>query len=152
MEELEELRSIADLQFYGVGEKLIPEDIVVVLSPSTYRIRYILLNNEIYLTLRASDHRFLLHIRAATRLNKILPHPLMRVYVNPKYSIYISEGGNVFAKHVVIADPEIRPGDEVLVLDYNTKELLGVGKAVKPGWCIPYHSWGEAVRLRESTR
>ncbi|OYT37691.1 MAG: pseudouridine synthase, partial [Desulfurococcales archaeon ex4484_58] len=147
--ELIELRRIADLQFRGVGEKLIPDNIFIVVSASTQKIRYLLLENKVYLSLRAGDHRFILHILSGRRLNEILPHPYMRVYINPNYSEFIKRGGNVFTKHVVLSDPDIRPGDEVLVLDSSTKELLAVGKAVKPGWSIPYHSWGEAVRVRE---
>ncbi len=148
-EELRELRWIANIQFRGFGEELIPDDIELVVSPSTYKIRYLLLNNRIYLSIRASDYRFLLHILSGRKLNSILPHPMLRVYVDTKYSDFIRKGGNVFAKHVVIADPEIRPGDEVLIIDSKSLELIGVGKAVKPGWAIPFHSWGEAVKTRE---
>ncbi len=148
-EELEMLRSIADIQFYGKGRELIPENIYLVISPSTHRIRYILLNNKIYLSLRAGDHRFILHISSGKRLHESLEHPFLRIYVDHKYSRFVAEGGNVFTKHVVVADPNIRPNDEILVVDNDTLELLAVGKAVKPGWTIPYHGWGEAVRVRE---
>lgn len=149
VEELEELRAIADLEFRGVGEQLIPDDIVLVISPSTMKIRYLLLDNKIYLSIRAGDYRFILHVSAGKVLNKILPHPHLRIYVNSRYSEFIASGGNVFCKHVVMADPNIKPGDEVLVVDSDSYELLGVGRAIKPGWEITYYSWGEAVRLRE---
>ena len=41
-EELEELRWIANLQFDGYGVELIPDDIILVISPSTGKIRYLL--------------------------------------------------------------------------------------------------------------
>lgn len=148
-EELEELRWIANIQFRGCGRELIPDNIELVISPSTCKIRYLVLNNTIYLSIRASDYRYLLHIYSGQKLNQVLPHPLLRVYVNPKYSSFIRSGKNVFTKHVVVADPGIRPGDEVLIVDSESYELLGVGKAVKPGWAIPFHSWGEAVKTRE---
>lgn len=149
IQELDELRTIADLQFRGVGKQLIPDEVVLVISPSTMKIRYLLLNKKIYLSLRAGDHRFILHIPAGIVLNKILPHPYLRVYVDSKYSKFIASGGNVFCKHVVMADPSIKPGDEILVVDSNTYELIGVGRAIKPGWEITYYSWGEAVRVKE---
>ena len=149
-EELEELRWIADLQFNGFGHELIPDDVEIVLSPSTYKIRYLLLNDTLYLSLRAGDHRFLLHLLAGERLNEIVPHPRFRVYVNPRYSRFVVKGGNVFTKHVVLSDPEIRPGDEVLIVEYGSSKYIGVGKAVKPGWAIPFHGWGEAVKVRET--
>ncbi len=148
-EELDELRWIADLQFRGFGRDLIPPNIVIVISPSTGKIRYLELDGRIYLSVRASDYRFILHISAGRKLNQIIPHPLLRVYVDDKYSEYIADGGNVFCKHVVLADPYIRPGDEVLAVEYPTSKLLGVGRAVKPGWEITYYKWGEAIRIRE---
>jgi len=147
---LVELRSIADLQFRGVGSKLIPDNVLLAISPTTLKIRHLLLNDRIYLSLRAGDHRYILHMDAGYRLNTVLKPPLLRVYVNHKYSEYVAEGGNVFAKHVVSSDPSIKPGDEVLVIDFDTQELIAVGKAVKPGSTIPYHNWGEAVKVRES--
>ncbi len=148
-DELNELRRLADLQFHGVGDELIPDDVMVAVSPSTGKIRFIEFNNEIYLSVRASDYRLLLHRGSGRVLHKILPHPLLRVYVNHKYAPFVGRGGNVFSKHVVYADPGIRPGDEVLAVDNKTLELLGVGRASKPGWVITYYKWGEAIRIRE---
>ena len=147
-EELEELRWIANLQFDGYGVELIPDDIILVISPSTGKIRYLLHDNKLYLSLRAGDHRFLLHIPSGKVLNKVAKHPRFRVYVNNNYAEFIKSGGNVFSKHVVMADPEIRPGDEVVVVDENG-ELIGVGRAIRPGWEMIYYNWGEAVRIRE---
>ncbi len=148
-EEYRELVAIADLQFHGFGGEIIPKEILVVVSPSTQKIRYLIYNGKHFLALRAGDHRFILHIEGGRRINKVLPHPYLRVYVNSNYSQFIAKGGNVFCKHVVMADPDIRPGDEVLVVDIDTLELVGVGRAIKPGWEITYYSWGEAVRVRE---
>jgi uncharacterized protein with predicted RNA binding PUA domain len=148
-EELKSLRRIADLQFGGYGDEIIPDNILLVISPSTQKIRYLLYDGKIYLSLRAGDHRFILHVPAGYRLNHILPHPMLRVYVDSRYSEFVASGGNVFCKHVVLADPNIRPGDEVLVIDSDTYRLLGVGRAIKPGWEITYYSWGEAVRVKE---
>ncbi len=147
--ELVELRVLARFQFRGVGEEFIPEDVLVAISPSTGKIRYLERNGAIYLSIRASDYRLLLHKASGYVLNKLLPHPYLRIYVNPKYAPYIMEGGNVFSKHVVYADPAIRPGDEVLAVNSKTGELLGVGKAVKPGWVVTYYKRGEALRIRE---
>ncbi len=147
--ELEELRWIADLQFRGYGREVIPANIILVISPSTGKIRYLELNGKIYLSIRASDYRYILHVEAGKILNKVLPHPLLRVYVDEKYSRFIEEGGNVFCKHVVMADPDIKPGDEVLAVEYGSNRLLGVGRAVKPGWEVTYYKWGEAIRIRE---
>jgi len=148
-DELEELRWIANIQFRGYGRQLIPENIELLLSPSTLKIRHILLEGKLYLSIRASDYRFVLHIPSGKVLHETAPEPLFRVYVNGKYTEFLLRGGNVFSKHVVAADPEIRPGDEVLIVEFGTSKLIGVGRAVKPGWAMPRYSWGEAVRVRE---
>lgn len=148
-EEVRELQAIASLQFRGVGRKFIPENILVVRSPKTYRIRAVLLDNKVLATVRASDYKLLLRIHGGHRLNNVLEKPFLRVMVSNKYSVFIAKGGNVFAPHIVYMDPEIRPHDEVLVVDEDWK-LLAVGKAILPGWIATLFSRGEVVRVRES--
>lgn len=74
-EELEEARRIAEYQFNVRGEDFIPDDSVFVFSPKTMKLRMILVGGEKYLSLRAQDYRFILHLRAGRRLNQLLPHP-----------------------------------------------------------------------------
>ncbi len=148
-EELEELRTIASLQFHGVGREFIPDDIMIAYSPTTYRIRAIYHQGKLLATLRANDYKLILRIWGGIRLNNILEKPLLRVMVSNKYSKFISEGGNVFCKHVVFMDPNIRPHDEVLVVDEEWN-LIAVGKALLPGWITTLFNRGEAVRVRES--
>jgi len=59
----------------------------------------------------------------------------------------VAEGRNVFAKHVVEADPEIRSGDEVIVVD-ERDILVAVGKAVLSGEEMVAFSRGIAVKTR----
>jgi len=150
-EELEELRAIADIQFYGAGDVFLPSNIQVIRSKTTQRIRAVLLDGKILATLRASDYRFILRIWGGIRLNNIIDYPFLRVIVSNKYSGYIIEGGNVFTKHIVFMDPHIRPGDEVLVLNEDL-EVIAVGRAILPGWISTLFSRGEAVRVRESIK
>ena len=150
-EELMELRAIASIQFYGVGDKFIPDDVLVAYSPSTYRIRAIYLNGRHLASLRASDYRLVLRIWGGLRLHKILPKPLLRVMVADKYREFIIDGGNVFSKHIIFMDPNIRPHDEVLVVDEDWN-LLAVGRAILPGWMATLFSRGEAIRVRESIK
>jgi len=146
--ELRELREIAEFQFGVSGELLIPEDILLVVSPNTNRARFIILNGEKYLSLRARDYRFNLHISSGLVLNKILPKPRLRVYVKDEYVEFIARGGNLFSRHVLAADPSIKPGDEVLVVD-SKGDLIAVGRSRLSGWEMAYYNRGEAVRIRE---
>lgn len=147
-EELRELRAIAEYQFGVSGEVLIPGDVVAVVSPSTNRIRVLERDGRKYLSIRAGDYRFNLHISSAKILHAHLSPPYLRVYVKNEYSPFVMRGGNVFAKHVLLADPRIRPGDEVLVVDENDA-LIATGRAILAGHEIVYYKRGEAVRVRE---
>ncbi len=60
-----------------------------------------------------------------------------------------SQGGgrNVFAKFVVDADPNIRPYDEVLVVNGND-ELLATGQTLLNGEELKIFQQGLAVKVR----
>ena len=148
IDELSEFRMIAEIQFNVKGELLIPDHAYVSISPNTNRIRLIIVNGEKYLSIRARDYRFNLHVPAGRVLNNILPHPKLRVYVKKDYSEFIGRGETLFSKHVLMADPDIRPGDEVLVVDPDG-ELLAVGRSRLTGWEMVYYNRGEAVKIRE---
>lgn len=146
--ELEELWEISKLQFTVNGEEFIPSDVLVGVSPNTGKIRFVLYSDKLYLSLRSRDYRFNLHIASGVVLNKILPKPKLRVYVKDEYVPFIKSGRTLFCRHVLVADPNIRPGDEVLVMDpYGV--LIAVGRSTKSGWEMVYYKRGEAVKIRE---
>lgn len=62
-------------------------------------------------------------------------------------SDFIRTGGDVFAKHVIRADEELRPAEEAIVTDENGN-LLAVGRAVLSGNDMKYFKRGVAVRVR----
>ncbi|MEM0001052.1 MAG: PUA domain-containing protein [Desulfurococcaceae archaeon] len=146
--ELEELRGIAELQFDVNGESLIPETVKVAVSPNTGKIRFLVLNGKRYLALRSKDYRFNLYVAAGEVLNGILPHPRLRVYVKGDYVEFVSRGGSLFCKHVLMADPDIRPDDEVLAVDPQGR-LVAVGRSRLAGWEMVFYNRGEAVKVRE---
>jgi uncharacterized protein with predicted RNA binding PUA domain len=148
IEELNELREIAWFQFGVRGEDFIPDNVLLVISPNTGKPRYIILNGEKYLSIRARDFRFNLHISSGMVLNKILPHPKFRVYVKNEYAELVAQGNTLFSKHVLMCDPDVRPGDEVLIVDPHGA-LLAVGRAKLSGIEMVYYNRGEAVKVRE---
>ncbi|MCX8198954.1 MAG: hypothetical protein N3E36_02855 [Sulfolobales archaeon] len=152
LRELKELRLIASLQFKGVGEEFIPSEVMVAKSRKTRKIRAVYLNDVPLAFLRAEDYKFALTIHGGLRLNDLLPMPYLRVIVGRDYceAVEVSKG-SIFASHVVFADPDIRPYDEVVALCEDLK-VIAVGKALMPGWLMTYFRRGGTVRVRESIR
>jgi len=60
---------------------------------------------------------------------------------------FVAQGRSVFAKHVVNADGEIRPREEVVVIDDEDK-VVAVGKAILTGEEMKAFERGVAVRVR----
>jgi len=146
---LRKIRSIANYQFgKGVGERLFPNNVEVVFSKRTKRVRQILLNGKRLATLRAKDGLFTLSIYGADRLHKHFPYPHLRFVMNKEASLFIAQGKTAFARHVVAVDPEIRAGEEVILVDENDK-LLATGKTLLCASEMLYFKKGVAVYVRQ---
>ena len=90
-----------------------------------------------------------LTIEGGQLLHQAAPFPKLRVVVQQEVTQFISEGRSVFARHVKSVDPQLRAGDEVLVVDEQDK-LLAVGKAhLSPQEMIDL-TRGVAVKTRHS--
>jgi uncharacterized protein with predicted RNA binding PUA domain len=147
---LRRVQVIADYQFGGLaGTALFPEGCSFVFS-TTGRIRQILYEGARIATVRASDGRLTLGIEGARRLLAHLPPPVYRVVMRDDVASFIAQGKNVFAKHVVAADPGIRAGDEVLVVD-GSGRLLACGAAVISGAEMLAFNYGTAVKVRQGS-
>ena len=148
-ESLRRIRSVADYQFgIGVGEKLFPDDVEIEYSRATGRIRYVNLKGERLVTLRPTDGMLCLSIKAAKLLKENLPAVLhCLVTVKQDVSKYIAEGGDVFALHVVDADPEIHAKEEVIAID-EAGEVLAVGRAMLSAEEMNAFKTGVAVKVR----
>ncbi|MEM3442445.1 MAG: PUA domain-containing protein [Candidatus Bathyarchaeia archaeon] len=145
---LRRIRSVADYQFgKGVGIRLFPDGVEVSFSKRTGRIRYIYLYGKRLATLRPTDGLFSLSIEGAKRITENASFAKCFVVVKNDVSKFIADGGDVFAAHVVRADSNIRPKDEVLVVDENGK-VLAVGRAVLSGEEMKAFKSGVAVKVR----
>jgi uncharacterized protein with predicted RNA binding PUA domain len=146
---LQRARIIADYQFgRGAGEALFPAGTTFRLS-STGRLRYLYWEKERIATLRASDGLLTLSMLGARRLHSNFPPPRLRVVVSAEAAPFVAKGGNVFAKHVLSADPEIRAAEEVLVVDEQDC-LLATGKAILAPEEMLQIRRGVAVRTRKA--
>jgi predicted RNA-binding protein (TIGR00451 family) len=148
---LKRIRSVADYQFgKGVGVKLFPENVKIEFSKRTGRIRYVYLDGKRLATLRPTDGLFSLSIAGAKRIAENRDSAKCFVTVKDDVSKFIAEGGDVFAVHVVDADDEIRPKDEVIVVNENG-EVLAVGRAVLSGEEMKAFKTGVAVKVRRGS-
>ncbi len=99
-------------------------------------------------TLRPTDGMFSLTIHGAKRLARGINSPRLWVKVSDEATPFIAQGRSVFAKHVIAADREIRPQEEVIVLNEDNK-VIAVGKAVLTGREMTAFKRGVAVRVRK---
>lgn len=144
---LNKIQKIADYQLgKGAGEALFPDDVNVFFSKRTGRIRHVYLKGKLLATLRPTDGMFSLTISGAKRL--LLANPLrLWVKVSEEAAPFVASGRSAFAKHIVAADTEIRPQEEVMVLSKKGR-LLAVGKAVLTGKEMTAFKIGVAVKVR----
>ena len=147
-EMLQAVRKVADYQFgKGVGDKLFPEGVSFTISKKTGRVRQIIYGRELLATLNPLSGLLNFTIEGAKRLAAGGRVESRWVKVPDEVASYIENGSNVFAKHVVDADEEIRPMEEVIVLN-SRNEVIAVGKALLSGIEMRDFKKGVAVRTR----
>jgi uncharacterized protein with predicted RNA binding PUA domain len=114
---IEELRTVADYQFgAGAGAALFPPEEERTIRRSTSGRPQQVLAGEGRVVSYGVDGRFTLGLVGGERLARTFPRPRCRVSVGTESVPFVADGKNAFCKFVREADPEIRPGDEVLVV------------------------------------
>lgn len=146
---LDVVRAISNYQFgLDVGEQLFPDNAFIELSKRTGKPKRIYLDGKLLATVRSNDGLIALTVEGAARLRTLLPPDRFRVVVSDDAIRFIVKGKSLFSKHVLKADPNILPGDEVIIED-NRGELLAVGKAVISGCEMGRFKRGLAVKVRK---
>jgi predicted RNA-binding protein (TIGR00451 family) len=143
------LKGIADYQFgRGAGAALFGRDVRIVCSRRTGRIRHVYMKGKLIATLRPKDGFFALTVGGAEVLiAKMKSHSNVVVAQND-VAEFIRGGGDVFAKHVVRAGENLRPGEEVIVTGEDGS-LIGVGRTLLSGRDIGCFKRGVAVKVRK---
>jgi predicted RNA-binding protein (TIGR00451 family) len=150
-QELKKIRSIADYQYgNGAGGVLFPDNIELVYSRKTGRVRHVKLNGELQATFRPNDGMLTLTIPAAQKLVDKLPFFGYTVTIDDDVAEFIIKGKNVFAKHVVDAGEKIRPGDEAIIINKN-RRVLALGKALLVKSEMFSFKTGVAVKVRRGS-
>ena len=141
--------AVADLQFGpGAAKALLDGDLKLVKSKRTGKVRNVFVDGLHILSMRAHDGYFTLKAEGAKRLHKAFNPPWLRVVVEDEAAEFSREGKSVFAKFVVECDPELRPRDEVLVVN-ESDELCAVGQTRMNREEMLDFEVGMAVRVRE---
>jgi predicted RNA-binding protein (TIGR00451 family) len=147
MDALQKIRSVADYQFgRDAGKKLFPDEVRIVYSKNTGKIRHIHLK-ELLATLRPTTGLFVLTLAGAKRLTSEVKPIRYWVKIMDEAEPFVAKGRSAFAKHVIDADEEIRPNDEVVVINRKS-EVLAVGRALLSGKEMKEFHRGVAVRVR----
>ena len=147
--QLRKLIGIGNYQFgNGVGRVIFNPRVSIKCSRKTGRIRHIYLRDKLIATLRPKDGLLALTLDGANIILSRLKDAPNVVVVDSSVAEAIRAGGDVFAKHIVHADQNLRPGEEVIVTDGHHR-LLGVGAAVLAGHEMTAFKRGVAVNLRK---
>ena len=143
------LKAIADYQFgHGAGNCLFQDGDQIVLSKRTGRVKIVLsCDGKVVAAFRPKDGYLTLGIEGAKRLLCKFKDFSLKVVASEEAEPFVKEGRDLFAKHVVSAGEDIKPGDEVIVVN-RAGELLGVGTAVLNGEEMLCFKRGVAVKIR----
>lgn len=144
---LRKVRTIADYQFgRSAGAALFDDDVKFLFSRKG-RVAQVLKDGQRLVTVRASDGLMTLSPEGARRLLARFEPPKLRVVMSKESAPFVRRGKTAFAKHVVAVDPEIKAGDEVILVDEND-ELLGTGRALLSAAEMLTFKHGAAVKVR----
>ncbi len=143
------LRTIADYQFgSGAGEALFPEGgSLTIKRTASGRPQQVLAESGRIVSF-GTDGRFTLGIEGGRRLASALESPAYRVIVDDESEPFVRDGKNVFAKFVLEAGEQIRPGDEIVVV-HERGEVIAVGRAELDASGIADFETGMAVKVRD---
>ena len=148
---LRQAKAISDYQFGNDITDLLFKDIDKIRlerSSSTQKIRYIFLEDNLILTLRPNNGFFTLSMHSARIIITNFRAPKLRIIVLNEISEFIKKGRNVFCKHVIDIDENLRPLDEVIVVNEDD-EILAIGRLKLPTLYLKSFSRGVAVKVRK---
>ena len=175
--DVNQIRNLLDQDYgEGVGLSVIPDGQPVILSkaPSLDRMDEIIVEGEIIATMRydmGSGWKIIPRMQGAYRIGKAYSKGF--VVCDPGAVPFVQESKNLMAPGVVDADPEIKEGDEVIIVTADRtviatgmakmsgKEMVAAdkGAAVKTRWYKPEnyldnsrktHTWDEIVEANRA--
>lgn len=145
------LKGISDFQFGSKVTDILFEDknnLMLEFSKNTDRIRYVYNHGDMLLSFRPNNGYLTLSFLAAKMiLHKTAP-PQLRAVVQNDISEFIRKGRNVFCKHIKQIDENLRPMDEVIIVNEDDS-LLAIGRLKLPISYIKAFNYGIAIIVRK---
>jgi 7-cyano-7-deazaguanine tRNA-ribosyltransferase len=123
------------------------EDMEVVLSKSTGKIRHCKSDGEIIFTIVPTTGLLTPTYRGGQELLQVGLDDIYKVIMDSDVSEFVASGKSALAKFVKHADSRLKAGEEVLVLD-EAMNLLGTGRALISGDEMTTFNRGVAVMIR----
>ncbi len=148
---LRKVKAISDYQFGQSITDILFEDeseINFKFSKNTGKIKHIFYRNKLLLNLRPTNGFFTLSLFSAEKIIKNIPTPRLRGIVMNEISDFIKIGRNVFCKHIIDIDDNLRPSDEIIVVNQED-EILVIGKLVIPVPYVRSFKTGIAIKVRK---
>ncbi|MBB6402245.1 7-cyano-7-deazaguanine tRNA-ribosyltransferase [Methanococcus maripaludis] len=136
---------------YQYGAKILDDELMGKVksrrSKNTGRIRNLLLEKEVLFTLRANDNFLIPAKSGAELLHEKLEFPKYRIIIDSSVEEFARAGKSVYSKFVKDCDPELRPFEEVLIVN-SDDELLAYGTTILNGHELMEFDYGVAATLR----
>ncbi len=127
------------------------DELEITLSSSTGKIRHIMRGGKVLFTLVPTNGLLTPTYDGGRLLLKSGLIDDYRVVVDDDAAPFVAEGKSVMTKFVKRANPHLKAGEEVLVLD-SRGELLGSGRAILDGKEMMAFRRGVAVIMRHSKK
>lgn len=122
-------------------------NVKVVRSRKTGRIKQVFLNGKYFAAIRANDGFIIPSLEGWKILASFTkPMQLPCIEILEDIQGFIAEGKTLFSKHVIRANPEILPGEEVCISSKG--KIIASGKAMLPGIEMGRIKKGKAVKTR----
>lgn len=148
---LRKATAISDYQFGQSITDILFEDeneIRFEYSKNTGKIKHIYYKDKLMLNLRPTNGYFTLSLFSAEKIIKNIPSPKLRAIVMNEISDFIRIGRNVFCKHILDIDDNLRSYDEIIVVNQEN-EILAIGKLVISVPYVRSFKTGVAIKVRK---
>ena len=149
MDHFVKLQQSLDALFGGGSSKYLPQDIDIILSRKTGRIRTVSHKGKLLCTLRINGS-LAISIDFAQTLLQSKTFRDNCIEINKDAAPFVMEGRSVFCKHVVWCGKNVRVSSDTPILFEN--QVIAVGKAILSSEMISDFERGVAIKVRDSLK